>query len=113
MSLEKILVECGFPYTYKGFPALLSVICTGCGSENNRIVFGKLYLEIAPSIHSNPQCMERNMRTIIKYVWYRCDREPLRKISGCSALNRKPTVTEVIEIFICYVNDHFDQIILK
>lgn len=107
MSLELLLKECNFTSNYKGYYALLSSIYIVHQHDYDRIIYKKIYLEAAPCINSTPECMERNMRTLIKHVWKSKHIKLLDEIFGYYLLiNKKPTVTQVIDTFVDYIIAH-------
>lgn len=106
MNMDELLQKCCFTENYKGYHALRQCILIAHQDENKLSAYRKLYLEAAPAVHSNPVCMERNMRTMIKHAWNSGGGEQLRLIAGSSVLDRRPTVSETIEMFVYFINDH-------
>lgn len=107
MNLELLLTKCNFTNNYKGYYALDSSIYIVHHHDYDRIIYKRIYLEASPCIHSTPECMERNMRTIINHVWENNHTDLFDAIFQYYLLiNKKPTVTQVIDTFVDYIISH-------
>lgn len=86
----------GFRYTAYGIaraalePDLLTYITKG------------LYVEIAAHYHTSVECVERNMRTVVKVVWEHGDRELLAEVFG-RTLEKKPRNGAFIDALAQYI----------
>lgn len=106
MNMDELLKRCNFVENYKGYGTLRECIRIACQDENKLSAYRKLYLEAALTVPSTPACMERNMRTLIRHAWNCGAQEKLCAIAGCSVMDRRPTVSETIEMFVYFINDH-------
>lgn len=105
METEKLLRKCGFSARYLGYYMLLACILIAAEDESRLLNMTSIYRDAARMHCTATSSVERNIRTVISRVWDNGGQKELERLCGCR-LYQKPTVGEVIEIFVCYLNDH-------
>ena len=64
-----------------------------------------LYIDIADFYHTNPVCVERNLRTFINVVWEKGDRKGLERMAG-RELKKRPSNIDFIDMVKLYLNEN-------
>lgn len=102
-DIFNLIRKLGINATYIGYYYLSFALHMVVEDENRLLLISKtVYLDIADHFHTTPNCVERNLRTVITNCWYRGNRTLLYEIAGCK-LNKKPTNAEFIDIVSCYI----------
>ena len=100
MKFSDIIWELGIPSTYQGHNAL-KVCIRLCYEDEDRLllVTKRLYPEVAEILHTTPQRVERNLRTVVQYCWTHGNRRLLNQMAHYPIMH-SPTNSEFISI-IC------------
>ena len=73
--------------------------------EEDRLLYvSGIYCEVGKQYHISPSGVERNIRTLVDHAWKNGAKESLESLSG-GKIYEKPSVSEVIEILVCYMED--------
>lgn len=102
MNIEEVMRFCRFSRCYHGYKELIECVQLAFEKEERLLYVTGIYQEVAKKHHISASGVERNIRTMIRYAWKNGGREPLEKISG-GKLYEKPTVSDVMEILVCYL----------
>lgn len=70
--------------------------------ENILLITKRLYRQTAQRFGTNADCVERNVRTLVRACWRQPDHTLLDRISGCP-LTQPPTNTEFIDMLAAYL----------
>lgn len=105
MDVEKILRHCRFSKCYHGFSALKECVLIALEDEERLLYVTDIYNEVAKKLHLSGSGVERNIRTIIGRAWQNGGRERIEALAGGKFYER-PTVSEVIELLVCYIKEH-------
>lgn len=108
MSLDKILMYCNFSKRYQGYQELKECISIALEEEERLMFISGIYIDVAKKHKILPSSVDRNIRTLITHAWKQGGKEPLETISG-GKLYEKPSVSEVLEIIVCYIKEHGDD----
>ncbi len=105
----RLLRRLGVNSSYKGFwytvfavalalvnPMELTFVCKG------------LYLDIAVRFHTNPNCVERNIRTIKQIIWSYGDRQLLDDIFGSAPASKPLHNAAFIDLLSQYVKKQLE-----
>lgn len=99
----------GINATYIGYYYLSFALHMVVEDENRLLLISKtVYLDIAAHFHTTPNCVERNLRTVISNCWNRGNRRLLNEIAGCE-LKKKPTNAEFIDMVSCYIKREYAE----
>ena len=110
MRVERILLYCKFSRRYQGYAQLRECVRIALEEEDKLTYISGIYYEVGKKYHVSASCVERNIRTVITYVWGHGGKAPLEEISG-GKLYQRPTAGEVIDIMVCYLKDHGEEIL--
>ncbi len=102
MKLEQALQYCKFSRRYKGYRELLDCVKIAMEEEDRLLYVSGIYCEVAKQYQISPSGVERNIRTLVDHAWKNGAKESLESLSG-GKMYEKPSVSEVIEIFVCYM----------
>lgn len=105
MTVEKLLKDCGFSTRYNGYYLLRECILIASQDETRLLHIMAVYAEVADRYSVTAWSVEKNIRTSLDRFWKSGGQHQLEIISG-GRIYRKPTSGELIEIFVCYLNDH-------
>lgn len=91
-------IDLGVCSHLKGYPYLLDTMEFALKSPKTIDHFPKLiFPDVARKHHTTVCCIERDLRTIVRYCWNSPNRRILQEISFYP-LERKPTLTQFLEI---------------
>lgn len=103
--IQHTIKRFGFFRTYTGYKYLVYALELTVHNEDYLLAVTKqLYPEIAKSFNSSPQCVERNLRTLVNAIWHKGNRQTFTEIAGYE-FSQQPTTTEFIDIITSYLAD--------
>ena len=105
MDLEQLFMQCRFSKRYLGYHAFRECLRITLADEDALLYMTGIYVDAGKMCNSTWKKVERNIRTMLDYAWNTGGKESLELLSGCP-LTQKPTVSEVLEIFTCYMKSH-------
>lgn len=108
MKIERTLLYCRFSRRYLGFREFQECVRIALEDEERLLYVGAIYQEVGEKFGVSASGVERNLRTVLQYAWSRGGKEPLEQLSGGTFYD-KPTVSEVIEILVCYLKEHEER----
>ena len=103
MNISDIIWALGIPTTYHRHNAL-KICIQLCYEDEDRLllVTKRLYPEVAEILHTTPQCVERNLRTVVQYCWTHGNRRLLSQMAHYPIMHQ-PTNSEFISIICGYL----------
>lgn len=104
MHIERVLLHCRFSRRYHGYRELMECVKLACEKEERLLYVTGIYSEVGEMFSLSASGVERNIRTMVEYAWKNGGKEQMENLSG-GILYEKPTVSEVIEMLVCYLND--------
>lgn len=102
-----LLRNLGVNNSYKGFRYTTYGICRVIHDPDLLTYISKgLYVEIACRYHTTVECVERDIRTVVKTIWEHGDRTLLTEVFG-SEQKQKPRNGAFIDAVAHYVLEHY------
>lgn len=102
-----LLRNLGVNNAYKGFRYTVYGVCRVIQDPELLTYITKgIYVEIAIHHNTTVECVERDIRTIIKTIWEHGDKALLIMVFG-KELNRKPRNSAFIDALAHYVVEHY------
>lgn len=116
MNYEKVIINTldsfGVSRSYTGYNYVVyGLLLILEDSERIECITKALYLDVAKHFHTNWNCVEKNMRTVVNHVWNSHNTELLEIIFRRSGRNRKPTNKEFLKYMYDYIT-RFDNEVL-
>ena len=116
MNYEKVIINTldsfGVSRSYTGYNYVVyGLLLILEDSERIECITKTLYLDVAKHFHTNWNCVEKNMRTVVNHVWDSHNTELLETIFSRSGRSRKPTNKEFLKYMYDYII-HFDNEIM-
>lgn len=108
MDVEKLLRYCRFSKCYHGFLALKECVLIALEDEERLLYVTDIYNEAARKFRLSRSGVERNIRTALSHAWQNGGRERMEALAG-GKFFEKPSVSEVIELLVCYIKEHQDE----
>lgn len=100
--IKETIHSTGAPATFAGFDQLAHCVFVASKDKNSLNHLQKsVYAVVAAQFNTDRQNVERNLRTVIKYIWENCDHERLNEIAGYK-VRMKPPAGEMISILVRY-----------
>ena len=101
MNYEKVIINTldsfGVSRSYTGYNYVVyGLLLILEDSERIECITKTLYLDVAKHFHTNWNCVEKNMRTVVNHVWDSHNTELLETIFSRSGRSRKPTKYDYI-----------------
>ncbi len=103
MKLEQAMQYCKFSRRYRGYRELIDCVKIALDEEERLLYVTGIYYEVGTKHHISPSGVERNIRTLVDHAWKNGAKEALEELSG-GKIYDKPSVSEVIEILVCYMD---------
>ena len=105
MNYEKVIINTldsfGVSRSYTGYNYVVyGLLLILEDSERIECITKTLYLDVAKHFHTNWNCVEKNMRTVVNHVWDSHNTELLETIFSRSGRSRKPTNKEFLKIHV-------------
>ncbi len=99
----RLIRSLGVTTKYKGYYWLIEALNILAKSEEESFLITKdLYPVLARKMHSTPENIEHNIRTVINHCWER-NRDALEHMAGCH-LSQKPTNAEFLDMLLYRAN---------
>lgn len=73
-------------------------------SEDTLLITKQLYMQTAEHFNTTPNCVERNLRTLIQSCWSYPDHSFLNLIAGAE-LKQAPTNSQFVDILAAYLRN--------
>lgn len=106
-KIGNLLRNLGVNNAYKGFRYATYGACRAIHDPELLTYISKgLYVEIAIHYRTTVECVERDIRTIVKTIWEHGDRTLLNAVFGIT-LNQKPRNGAFIDALSHYVVEHY------
>lgn len=103
MTIKDVIHALGVPRTYLGFRHLDYAISVAMENEDNLLsVTKRIYPKVAAKYQTSATCVERNLRTVIKFCWDKGNRKLLDEIAGYQ-IQQKPSTGEFISMLAVYI----------
>ena len=108
MNYEKVIINTldsfGVSRSYTGYNYVVyGLLLILEDSERIECITKTLYLDVAKHFHTNWNCVEKNMRTVVNHVWDSHNTELLETIFSRSGRSRKPTNKEFLKYMYDYI----------
>ncbi len=103
-SMYRLVRSLGITTKYKGYYCLIEALKILTEKEEKVFLITKdLYPVLARRMHSKPENVEHNIRTVVQHCW-EDHREALEQIAGCR-LTKKPTNAEFLDMLLYRLRD--------
>lgn len=105
-DIKQLLISLGISRTYAGFHQLAYAVDVATQNEDALLRVTKdLYPVVAKHFNTSPDCIERNIRTVIHSFWKRGNRALFNEIAKYE-LENKPQPGYFISILAAYCGRH-------
>ena len=105
MNMDELLRKCRFSKRYQGYYAFRECLLIALENEETLLYVTGIYKDVARKLNISWKLAERNIRTMLDCSWKTGGRRHLEELSG-GTLYDKPTISEVLEILVCYLKEH-------
>lgn len=101
--IKEAIHSLGTPATYTGFKQLIRCVEIAVENEGSILHLQKcIYSVVAAEFNTERKNVERNLRTLINYIWDHGDHKRLNELAGYN-VRMKPPAGEMISILAEYV----------
>lgn len=109
INVKELPLKLGIHSTYKGYRFLVASLELALEDENNLLFITKnIFPVVANKYHTNSNCIERDIRTVIHACWNSPCREVLQSMTPYP-LQKPPTVGEFIDILYWYIKPYSNE----
>ena len=105
LNAERLLRRLGVTGKLTGFHyAIYMIEQVREQPETIRLITKRLYSQTAVHFQTTPNCVERNLRTLIQSCWNQLDHDFLNVIAG-TQLRQPPTNAQFIDMMAAYLRN--------
>lgn len=103
-EIRKVLYRLGVNNSYLGFRYMICCVRMVLNEDELRYCVKIPYVDTASFYNTTPECVERDIRTLIDIIWSSGDRELLETVAG-SKLSQRPGSKAFIGMLADYVRE--------